>query len=397
MLFDVSQISPDVELVFANSDKYINVYPSYHQVGGMNYRNVSQADWEAVGSQYRWAAPMPQITDETIPVIQLVYPYGSTDVEQQQQYAAFRSITNVETVSGSLYLYTPMRPAVNFRIRFKILNKMDLAILLNQLFGIGMAYSASREDVNALLTGLNPITGVTGVISSVLPLAANNGAGVVEAGVISRLIKLEDMYDRSMQKPFKIESRDINNVITTVYYDDQTDICSVPAGTWLDHCSIFTATNAIFTNATRLFYQQQAKFLDLTHVYSGNVTSFCYALACNEQLREIYGLDLLDTHSAEDISYMFSDNSALDEVDLSKLNLENVTNIEGLFKGCTTIHEINVSSIDFTKVGVGDVPLIEQPDVFTGVPNDCTIWVSGETQREAIIEQYPNLTGITYN
>lgn len=397
MLFRVSQISPDVELVFANADKYINVYPSYHQVGGLNYRNVNQADWEVVGNQYRWSAPMPQITDETIPVIQLLYSYNATDSQQQQQYAAFKTITSVETVSGSMHLYAPIRPSVDFRIRFRILNKMDLAVLLNRMFAIGTGFMPEREVVQSLLTGYNPTTGLSGVISGMIPAATNARAGVMPAGVLSRLAKLEGIYNQSLQAPFKIESYENGTLAQSDTYLNQTDICNVPAGTWEDDCVIYTATNAVFTDAARLFYQQQATTLDLTHVYSGNVVSFSYALACNSMLESIKGLDLLDTHSADDISYMFSDDVQLETIDLSNLDLDNVTNIEGLFKGCTGTLTIRVPNLDFTKIGVGGIPLIEQPDVFTDLNSTCTIWVGGETQRDAIRAQYPDLQSIAYN
>lgn len=397
MLFRVSQISPDVELVFANADKYINVYPSYHQVGGLNYRNVNQVDWEAVGNQYRWSAPMPQITDETIPVIQLVYSYNATDSQQQQQYVAFRSITSVETVSGSLHLYVPIRPSVDFRIRFKILNKMDLAILLNRMFAIGTGYVPEREVVQSLLTGYNPTTGISGVISGIIPAVTNARAGVAPAGILSRLAKLEGIYNQSLQAPFKIESYNNGSLVQSDTYLSQADICNIPSGTWEHDCVIYTSTDAVFTDAARLFYQQHAETLDLTHVYSGNVVSFSYALACNGMLESITGLDLLDTHSAEDISYMFLDDAQLETIDLSNLNLDNVTNIEGLFKGCGGTMTIKIPNLDFTKIGVGGVPLIEQPDVFTDLRPSCTIWVGGEAQREAIQAQYPGLYFIAYN
>ena len=399
MLFEVSQVSSNIELVFANSDRYINVYPSYHQVGGMNYRNVNQTDWVAAGNQFRWAAPMPQITEETIPVIQLVYSYGSSDTEQQQQYFAFKSITNVETISGSMYLYTSTRPTTDFRIRFKVLNKLDLAILLDRMFGIGIGYEAAAEELSIILTGYNPITGQSGMIPSVLPAASNSRSGIVQAGIVSRLKKLEKEYDSLLTTPFRIDGYSSASAPSPVstYYADEASICSVPANTWYKECSIYTATDAEFTDAARLFYQQQATGLDLTHVYTGNVTSFSYALACNSLLQDITGINLLDTRSAVDISYMFKDDIALTKVDLSELCLDNVTDISGLFQGCTALTELNLSSIDFTREDDQGQPIITCPDIFTGVPDDCMIWVAGETQRNAILGEYPNLTDITYN
>lgn len=400
MQFKVSQISPTVELVFENNEKLINVYPAYHQKGGLVYQNVDRDAWTVVGTKYRWFTSAFDITNDTVPVIQLVYSMNATAAEKQQQYLAFKSITVVETVPGKLCFYAPTRPPVDFRIRYRILNKMDLAIPLNKYFGIGLGYGSDYEQLYSYLTALNPVTGNTTCFASSLPAATYNKAGVMPAGVYSRLVKLESLYDDTLEKPYRIDgyaSPDSVNPITT-YYQTIDEVKEVAANTWYGKCEIRTQTNVSdFTSADYMFYQQQATGLNLTHVYTGNVTTFRYALAANSKLTDITGLQLLDTHNATDISYMFAQNSALKRLDLSSLCLTNLENIEGLFSGCTSLEYLDVTSINFRQNNTREPALINQPNIFDGVPDNCIIWVSGSDQREAILAKYPNLTGITYN
>lgn len=400
MIFKVSQISPSVELIFANSDEYINVYPSYHQKGNLNYVNVDNTAWYVYGTQYRWETSFADINSETIPVIQLIYSYNATQAEKQNQYAAFKAITAVETVSGKLYLYANARPYTSFRIRYRVLNKLDLAIPLNRYFGVGIGYSVDGSQLFAQMTGFNPVTNQSILLSSSMPDATYSAPGAMPGGVLARLKKLEDIYDNTLTKPYSITGFSSASATSeqTTYYPDIASVQAVSQDTWYQECEMKTQTDvADFTTAAHLFYQQQATKLNVTHIYTGKVTTFSYALAANSLLQEITGLELLDTRSATDISYMFADDIALKRVDLSSLNLQAVTNLEGLFKNCTSLEYIDVSNIDFTYRPGSRISLIEQDDIFTGVPDDCVIYVGGEMQYTVIHAKYPNLTGITYN
>lgn len=400
MLFKVSQISPTVELVFADAERFINVYPSYHQNGDLIYANVNPAAWTLVGTEYRWETAFVGITDMTVPVIQLIYSYNATQAQKQQQYEAFKTITSVETVENKLYLRAPIRPSVPFRIRYRRLDRLDLAIPLNRYLGIGIGISPNHDSADLSMTALNPLTGQSLLLTSRMQGASVGYAGAMTSDMVARILKLEDAYNKTFTQPYRIEgyaSSDAATPITT-YYADIPSVQAIAPGTWHKECAIYSITDAPdFTTAVRLFYQQQATVLDLIHIYTGNVESFSYALAANVLLQDIKGLQLLDTHKATDISYMFADDSALESIDLGVCDLRNVLNVEGLFKGCTGLQYLDVRSIDFTKKEGQGTALIEQPDVFTGVPNSCEIWVGGQAQRDAIIAVYPNLTGITYN
>lgn len=400
MLFKVSQISPAIELVFSDAERFINVYPSYHQNGDLIYANVNPAAWTLVGNEYRWETTFVGITNTTVPVIQLIYSYDATQVQRQQQYTAFKSITSVETVENRLYLRAPIRPSVPFRIRYRRLDRLDLAIPLNRYLGIGLGISPNHDSADLSMTALNPLTGQSLLLTSRLQGASVGCAGAMPSDMVARILKLEDNYDKTFTQPYRIEGYASASATTpiTTYYANIESVRAIAQGTWHKECAIYSITDAPdFTTAVRLFYQQQATVLDLIHIYTGNVESFSYALAANVLLQEIKGLSLLDTHKAIDISYMFADDYALKSIDLGTCDLRNVLNVEGLFKGCTGLQYLNIRNIDFTKRDRQGTALIEQPDIFTGVPDSCEIWVGGQAQRDAIIAVYPNLTGITYN
>lgn len=399
MLFTVNQSASGIELIFEDSDKYINVYPAYHQIGDLNYKNVNAADWSASGSRYVWDTTLPTINSDTVPVIQLVYSYDATEMQKQQQLAAFRTITAVETTSGHLKLFTPIRPTTNFRIRFNVLNRRDLAIALNRPVGVGLGYVAERDRLLAVMTGVNLISGQSVQLSSSIPMATEQKAGILPGGLLARILKLESSYNESLEQPYKIKgyTSDLATDPVSTYYPTISALQSVNPSTWYQDCAIYSMTDTWdFTTAAHLFYQQRAVVLDITHVYTGNVRTFSYALADNSMLQNIKGLSLLDTHNATDISYMFSDDTSLTSLDLSAWDVGNVVNIEGLFKNCLSLALLDIRNFDFTKL-VNGVMLIEQSDIFTGIPDDCVIWVGGEQQRNAILAEYPNLTGITYN
>ena len=400
MLFKVSQISPAVELVFSDAEKFINVYPAYHQNGDLIYANVNPAAWNLIGTEYRWETTFTGITDTTVPVIQLIYSYNATQAQRQQQYEAFKTITSVETVANKLYLRAPIRPNVPFRIRYRRLDRMDLAIPLNRYIGIGLGINPNHDSTDLSMTALNPLTGQSLLLTSRLQGARVGYAGAMTSDMVARILKLEDTYNETFAQPYRIKGYSSASAATpiTTYYADIASVQAVAQGTWYKECAICSITDAPdFTTAVRLFYQQQATVLNLTHIYTGNVTSFSYALAANVLLQDIKGLQLLDTHKATDISYMFADDSSLESIDVGTCDFGNVLNVEGLFKGCTSLQYLDVRSIDFTKTDGQGITLIEQPDVFTGVPDSCEIWVGGQAQRDAIIAVYPNLTGITYN
>lgn len=404
MLFKVSQISATVELVFDNAEKLINVYPAYHQVGNLIYQNIDSDKWTVLGGQYVWEINTFGVSNDTIPAIQLIYSNNTTSTDKQRQYQAFSSISAVETIPGKIRLYSPYKPAVSFRIRYRILNKLDLAIPLNRYYAVGLGFTSESGRMYAQLTGYNPVANSNVVLSTIIPEGDIGTPGIMPPDIMARLEKMEAFYNTTMTQSYCIEgyASEADEEPTTTYYASWSDYKTIPANTWYKECSVRTRTDAKdFTTAERLVYQQQTTVLNLTHVYTGNVKTFKRALAANAKLQKIIGLELLDTRNVTDMSYMFQNDVALTAIDLSSWDTTNVQNITGLFSGCTHLKSIDMRSFDFIKIRAtgasADGPLIDQPDIFKNVPDNCAIWVSGSEQRDAVLSKYPNLTNVTYN
>ncbi len=67
-------------------------------------------------------------------------------------------------------------------------------------------------------------------------------------------------------------------------------------------------------------------------------------------LEVIEGLENLDTSKVENMSNMFKGCSSLTNLDVSHFDTSNVTNMSGMFEGCTNITELDVSNFDTSKV-----------------------------------------------
>ena len=400
MIFRVSQISPSVELVFANTQDIINVYPPYHQQGNFLISNVDRSAWTVVGGQYRWETSYSNITAETVPVIQLLYSYNITEGERKQQYEAFTSITAVETVAGKLYLYANSRPYSSFRIRYRILNKLDLAIPMNRLFGIGISYQSEYENVVSQMTALNPVTGESVVLNTQVPSVELGQTGMMPGHILARLLRLERERDAAMQGDFFVHQlASPGNPESTTWYPDLASFLSIPAGTYSGNCEIGCKSLAIPTpdSLSGFFRDQTADSVDVSSLYTSNVTDLSYAFENNSNLATISGLDLLDTHVTRNMSYMFAEDANLLRLDLRSWYTDAVINIEGMFKNCSSLEYLNVSSFDFTRQLDDGTMLIDQPDIFKDVPADCELWVGGQEQAAIILSRYPDFEDIYSN
>jgi surface protein len=82
---------------------------------------------------------------------------------------------------------------------------------------------------------------------------------------------------------------------------------------------------------------------------SNSKNLFAYIGSAVESGVKIIGLDYLDTSSVTSMSYMFY-NSAVENLDLSEWNTENVTNLYATFISCTKLQTIDVSGWDTSNV-----------------------------------------------
>ena len=86
---------------------------------------------------------------------------------------------------------------------------------------------------------------------------------------------------------------------------------------------------------------------------NGGVTANynCYALFCAfSKLTGIENLNLLDTSNVTNMDSMFSGCSSLTSLDVSKFDTSNVTNMDCMFRSCSSLTSLDVSKFDTSKV-----------------------------------------------
>lgn len=69
-----------------------------------------------------------------------------------------------------------------------------------------------------------------------------------------------------------------------------------------------------------------------------------------QNLKEINGLQNLDTSEVTNMEGMFSGCSSIEKLDLSALNTEKVTDMSSMFRGCESLKELDLSSFETANV-----------------------------------------------
>ena len=70
---------------------------------------------------------------------------------------------------------------------------------------------------------------------------------------------------------------------------------------------------------------------------------------CCEALKQIEGLEYLNTSEVKDMSYMFYDCKALTSLDLKNFNTQNVTDMNSMFAKCGALKSLGSDELQHTK------------------------------------------------
>ena len=68
------------------------------------------------------------------------------------------------------------------------------------------------------------------------------------------------------------------------------------------------------------------------------------------EIKQIEGLEFLNTSEVKDMSWMFNDCSGLTSLDMSHFNTQNVTDMGAMFNGCSGLTSLDVSHFDTQNV-----------------------------------------------
>ena len=97
----------------------------------------------------------------------------------------------------------------------------------------------------------------------------------------------------------------------------------------------------------------------ITEPISPRSTAYYFS---NMQMKEIEGLELLDTSNVSNMQYMFSKCWSLENLDLSHFNTENVCNTDYMFQDCSKLKSLDLSNFNTINI-----------ETMQGMFRDCSL------------------------
>lgn len=125
----------------------------------------------------------------------------------------------------------------------------------------------------------------------------------------------------------------------TCYYDDR---CEERGGILPMHSSLGYRLFWGFNRLKKVFFDATCKDYYPTHLHAW----FC---GCRE-LKEVIGLENLNTAQTNDMDSMFKDCSSLVSIDLSSFDTTQVSDMKSMFSGCSALTHLDLSSFNTARV-----------------------------------------------
>mgnify|MGYP003303395978 CR=1 FL=1 len=157
--------------------------------------------------------------------------------------------------------------------------------------------------------------------------------------------------------------------------------------------------------------------LDVSNFDTSNVTDMSYMFYGTGHNNKTFMLDVsnFNTSNVTNMGGMFSGCNYLETVDLSNFNTANVTHMHNMFQNCWKLTSLNLSSFDTSNVttmlnmfgscnklmhldirnfNFNSDKLVTSSGMFTKVPTDCEIIIKGDTEKQWMNENFPELTNV---
>jgi|GEM_PF-383157 hypothetical protein len=125
----------------------------------------------------------------------------------------------------------------------------------------------------------------------------------------------------------------------TCYFDDR---CEERGGILPMHSSLGYRLFWGFNRLKKVFFDATCKDYYPTHLHAW----FC---GCRE-LKEVIGLENLNTAQTNDMDSMFKDCSSLVSIDLSSFDTTQVSDMKSMFSGCSALTHLDLSSFNTARV-----------------------------------------------
>ena len=148
------------------------------------------------------------------------------------------------------------------------------------------------------------------------------------------------------------------------------------------------------TSMQYMFYGGMSNYIttiDLSGLNTTNVTTMRYMFnACSN----LTSLDLsnFNTKKVSNMNNMFAGCSSLTELNLSSFEGDAIQRTERMFQSCTSLTKIDMRNFTFTNIAYSSYMF--GMNASSGVPDNCLIIVSDNTQKSWITSNFSRLTNV---
>lgn len=108
------------------------------------------------------------------------------------------------------------------------------------------------------------------------------------------------------------------------------------------------------TDCTYMYYKFVGNEIDLTKLNKETITNVAYMFGACQNLTSL-NLSDWNNHVITNYGFMFMSCSSMTDLDLSGLYTENATNFYQMFNGCKKLVNLNLINFDFSKVSASNV------------------------------------------
>lgn len=127
----------------------------------------------------------------------------------------------------------------------------------------------------------------------------------------------------------------------------------------------------------QLFGNFKGAEIDLSKINGSNITNMGSMFNGCSNLVELT-LPNWNTSNNTSTAYMFNSCTKLKKINISNLTGESLTNTSNMFYGCSALEEIDMRNLTFTNV-------TSSSSMFSSVPRNCKIIVKSQTEKDWVL------------
>jgi len=97
---------------------------------------------------------------------------------------------------------------------------------------------------------------------------------------------------------------------------------------------------------------KKVRTIDITGWDTSNIVDMSYMFSGCNMLKEIIGIEDIDTHNVTTMEGMFYNSWSIERLDLNSWDVSNVENMYNMFRDCYHLRELNISDWDVRRLKI---------------------------------------------